>query len=229
MTTLVLVHGGGFDHRCWDLLVPELDSPAIAVDLPGRGDRPADLRAVTIDDCARAVAEAADGLDDVVLVGHSLAGVSLPPAASLLGDRVRHTVFVACTVPEHGTSVVDTLEPELQAMARAGAEDLGPMDAALAAALFGNDLDEAQLDWMVRRMVPEAPRLVLDPVDLSGLRGPRTWIRTLHDAVVSPEKQQRFAGIAGAEVVDLDAAHMCMISRPAELARLLDGIAAAAR
>ena len=33
----VLVHGGGFAGSCWDLLVPELDAPTVAVDLPGRG------------------------------------------------------------------------------------------------------------------------------------------------------------------------------------------------
>ncbi|WP_322756126.1 hypothetical protein [Frankia sp. Cas3] len=27
MTPLVLVHGGGFDSRCWDLLVPHLAAP----------------------------------------------------------------------------------------------------------------------------------------------------------------------------------------------------------
>ena len=29
----VLVHGGGFAGSCWDLLVPELDAPSVAVDL----------------------------------------------------------------------------------------------------------------------------------------------------------------------------------------------------
>ena len=40
MTPLVLVHGGGFDSRCWDPLLPHLAGPAIAVDLPGRGVTP---------------------------------------------------------------------------------------------------------------------------------------------------------------------------------------------
>ncbi len=72
-------------------------------------------------------------------------------------------------------------------------------------------------------------RSVLDPLDLAPLRAPfpRTWVRTRHDAIVDPDQQLRYAANVGdCEVVDVDAAHMCMISRPAELARILNGIAA---
>ena len=45
---LVLVHGGAHAADCWDLTVAELARQApelrvLAVDLPGRGGRPADL------------------------------------------------------------------------------------------------------------------------------------------------------------------------------------------
>jgi pimeloyl-ACP methyl ester carboxylesterase len=32
----VLVHGAGMGASCWDRLLPHLDRPAVAVDLPGR-------------------------------------------------------------------------------------------------------------------------------------------------------------------------------------------------
>ena len=80
-------------------------------------------------------------------------------------------------------------------------------------------------------MVPEAPQLTFGPVDLTPLRSamPRTWVRTLHDAIVPADKQLRFAGNVGdCPVIDLDAAHMCMISKPRELAAIINRIAAAA-
>jgi pimeloyl-ACP methyl ester carboxylesterase len=232
MFPLVLVHGGGFDHRCWDRLMPFLDGPAVAVDLPGRGSHPARLASVTFATCADAVTADVDaaGFDEVVLVGHSLAGCSLPATIDRLGERVRHAVFVACSVPEHGTSTVDTLPPEIQAMARAAAEaqSTGTLDPAIAKIVFGNDLDDEQFAWCIERMVPEAMGLTADPVDLTPLQRafPRTWVRPVHDAIIDAEKQLRFAANAGAtEVVDLDAAHMCMISQPEALARILNGIA----
>jgi len=231
VTPIVLVHGGGLDHRCWDLLVPHLAGPALAVDLPGRGRHPADLRAVTFADCAASVLADVDaaGFDELVLVGHSLAGASMPTIIGRLGERVRHAVFIACTVPDDGTSCLDTLDPEVLELVRANG-DIEPrvMDEAVAKLVLGEDLDEAQFAWCVERLVAEAPRLTTDAVDLTPLRSsmPRTWIRTLQDAIVSAEKQLRFANNVGhCKLVDLDAGHMCMVSQPETVAAVLDDLA----
>src|SRR5438270_914621 len=106
MIPIVLVHGGGMDSRCWGRLVPLLAAPVIAVDLPGRGAHPADLHDVTFASCAESVRDDVDaaGFDEFVLAGHSLAGCSMPAMIELLGGRVRHAVFIGCTVPEDGLS-----------------------------------------------------------------------------------------------------------------------------
>jgi hypothetical protein len=68
------------------------------------------------------------------------------------------------------------------------------------------------------------------PVDLAPLASdmPRTWIRTIPDVVVPPDRQQRFvrnvSDQTSCDVIDIDAAHMCMISRPAALARIINNI-----
>ncbi len=76
MPGLVLVHGGAHAADCWELTVAELTSKApelrvLAVDLPGRGGRPADLETMTVAGWLNsAVADIEDaGFDDVVVVG----------------------------------------------------------------------------------------------------------------------------------------------------------------
>ena len=234
MTPIVLVHGGGFDARCWDPVLPYLTSPCVAVDLPGRGAHPAPLESVTFEMCGISVRDdvGAAGFDEVVLVGHSLAGCSMPAMIGVLGDRVRHAVFVGCTVPEAGSSAFETLDPEVQALALAhgGADEPRTMDAEMARVVLGTDLDDVQMAWCLERLVAEAPRLTTDPVDLAPLRSgvSTTWIRTVHDIVVPPDKQLRFARNVGPEcrVVDFPSGHMCMVSQPAALASILNGIAA---
>jgi pimeloyl-ACP methyl ester carboxylesterase len=240
MTPIVLVHGGGFDHRCWDLLVPLLDGPVLAVDLPGRGRHPAAPGTVDFAACAVAVAADVDeaGFDEVVLVGHSLAGCSMPAMIGLLGERVCHAVFVGCTVPEDGCSAFDTLDPEVQALARprAGTDPATAapraMDASMARLVVGDDLDDEQVAWCAERLVAEVPGIVFEPVDLSPLRTalPRTWVLTLHDTIVPADKQRRFAGNVGGlvdgtvvdcPVVELDTGHMGMVADPRALAGLI--------
>jgi pimeloyl-ACP methyl ester carboxylesterase len=235
MIPIVFVHGGGLDGRCWDPTREVLSAPSIAVDLPGRGAHPADLSTVTFADCAESVLADADdaGFDDFVLVGHSLAGCSMPSMIGLFGDRVSHAVYIACTVPESGLSAFDTLDPEVQAMA---GEESRPSDVPrtmsgeLAKIVLGNDLTDEQLAFCVERLVPEAPHLSNDPVDLSPLRAdlPSTWVRTLQDMIVAADKQLRFAKNVGPDcrVIDLDAGHMCMVGQPENTAKILDDVAA---
>lgn len=229
--TMVLVHGGGCTKECWDPLLPHLRSEVLALDLPGRGDRPADLMSVGVADFVDAVVEVIESRDlhDVVLVGHSLAGITIPQVAGRLPERVRALVFVSCTVPAHGQNVYDTLDPEIQAISDASPPGaLVPMSAEVQEAVLFNDLDDrALIDWGIALAVPEAPATITDRMDLStmppGTR--RVWVKLLQDVIVAPEKQDRFvANLGGCEVVELDAGHMAMLSRPAELAAVLDAI-----
>jgi pimeloyl-ACP methyl ester carboxylesterase len=228
MTPVVLVHGGGFDSRCWDRFLPEVDGPVLAVDLPGRGAHRRPLESITLDDCARSVCADVEtaGFDSIVLVGHSLAGCSIPGIVALLRERVRHIVFVACTVPQDGRSAFDTLDPEIQRMIRAAGErfEPRPMDPDVAKLVLGNDLDEEQFNWCSERLVPEAPRLTTDRVDLSPLSLPiaRTWVLTLNDLILAPEKQRRFAeNVGDCPIVEIDSGHMCMVGQPKRLAEVL--------
>jgi pimeloyl-ACP methyl ester carboxylesterase len=235
LTPIVLIHGGGFDSRCWDLLIPHLAGPSLSVDLPGRGDHPAPLESVDFAACAASVqADINDaGFDEIVLVGHSLAGCSMPAMLGLFGQRVRHAVFLGCTVPEHGKSAFDTLDPEFQALAHSQPEppsapaQSATMSPEVAKIVIGDDLSEEQFQWCVERLVPDAPRLSSDPVDLTPLQCemPRTWVRTVNDLIVSAVKQTRFAANVGnCPIVDIESGHMAMVGQPEKLAAILNTI-----
>ncbi|HEY2427826.1 MAG TPA: alpha/beta hydrolase [Acidimicrobiales bacterium] len=235
----MLVHGGGFDARCWDLMLPHLRHEAVAVDLPGRGGVLPPRREVTVSDFVAHVAGVITERDlrNVVLVGHSMAGITIPGVADRTPERIAHLVFVSCTVPADGASVMGSLDVDVDSLASGGAgpgaesgsgSESGSLDPALAEAIFCNDMDEAQRAWTVARLVPEAPGVITEAVDQRGLRRPipRTWVRLLQDVIIPPEQQDRFAEtVGGCRVVELNAAHMAMISRPAELAAILDGVA----
>jgi hypothetical protein len=88
-------------------------------------------------------------------------------------------------------------------------------------------MDEKQTAFTLDHMVPEARPVLREPVSLAGLQQPvrRVYVRLLEDAIVLPSQQdQIIANMGGADVIELDSGHMAMISRPAELAAILDSL-----
>jgi hypothetical protein len=100
------------------------------------------------------------------------------------------------------------------------------MDGDIAKLVLGNDLDDEQIAWCTERLVPESLRLTTEPVSLAGLETSQcTWIRTMLDLILPPEKQLTFTTeLRNCDVIDLEAGHMCMVSQPVQLARILNPI-----
>ncbi len=234
--TYVLVHGGGFSASCWDELLPHLNAPGVAVDLPGRGNRPGDLAAITIADFVASVTHeiVQRDLTDVTLVGHSMAGLTLPGVAENIPARLRQLVFISCSVPPRGASLGEVLagfSPSTSVIADRLGDGLvdgrGVLHPDMATPMFCNDMDQAQTASTLARLVPEALGVLSEPCDLTGLRHPipRTYVRLTLDASLTLDTQDRMIKNLGeVEVADLDAGHMAMISQPRELADLLNGL-----
>lgn len=233
---VVLVHGGQHTARCWEPTVAELARQApwltvLAVDLPGRTSRPGDPDTASIAGSVASVAQQVEdaGLQDVVLVGHSMAGIVLPGVATQLGaQRVRHLVFVACCVPPQGRSVIDTLSGPLRLMAARAArkgEVTKPMARWLATTFFCNGMSAHQKDLVLRQLCPEGPGPTAEPVDRSGLPDeiPRTWVLPTRDRSLSPKQQRGFIENLGGvrDVVEIDTCHDIMVSEPSALAEVL--------
>ena len=228
--TYVLVHGAGMGAASWDRLLPHLDAPAVAVDLPGRGGRAdVDIATVTLDDCADALERdvVATGAEDVVLVAHSFAGVVVPRVMERLRTRLRHVVFLAAVVPEDRTAVIDQIDPTVRSAVEAsiagGVYHQGPEGARM---MLCNDMTEEQADWTTSQVVDDSGALLTEVVDLSGLAAdvPRTYVRTVRDVCYTPELQAASVPRGGGAVAEIDSGHMPMVSRPEELAALLAGL-----
>jgi pimeloyl-ACP methyl ester carboxylesterase len=204
-------------------MTPHLLAPVVAVDLPGRGSRPADLAAVTLSDCVQAVIDSAGqaGFERFVLVGHSLAGVTITETAWRHPERVAGLIYVAAAVPAPGASA---------AIAITGA-DMPPgkphmPDEATAKAYFGNDLTDEQWAEHWKGLVPESAAIW--NAQLSGYPDsvPSTYISMTDDVGVPPELAElMIANLrALAEHRVLCAGHTVMVSKPRELAAIINDV-----
>jgi pimeloyl-ACP methyl ester carboxylesterase len=232
---LVLVHGGAHAADCWELTVAEIarlapSLPVLAVDLPGRRGKSGDLATVTVADWVGSVVADvnAAGMDEVVVVGHSLAGLTVPGVVAELGAaRVRELVLATAFVPPEGSAVVDTLPGPGGLLARWGARRGKParLPAVVGRLLFCNGMPRERRRFIERRLCAESPRVIAERVSRHDMPAevPRTWIMTMRDHVLSRKAQHRsIAAIGGVDViVEVDTCHDLMASAPEWLAALL--------
>lgn len=235
LPNLVLVHGGEHAGDCWDLTVAALRRQApelrmLVVDLPGHGGKPGDLATATIGEWVDSVVadiEDAD-LGDIVIVGHSMAGVTVPGIVAKLGSaRIREMILATAFVPPQGLAIADTLDGPLAWFARRAAKIGKPMKVPTVAAryAFCNGMTREQREFTLSRLQAESARIPAEPVDRSGLPQdvPRTWILTTRDRALSVKSQHAsIEALGGVQtVIPLDACHEVMISHPKRLARIL--------
>ena len=229
--TLVLVHGAGNTSRVWSRVQERLAHPSLAIDLPGRRNRPGDITRVTIDDAARVAA--ADVREQtagpLILVGHSAGGIVLPALTARLGDRVEHLVFVAGLCALQGDAVIDTVRPEHREQMAARLEELR--------ARFGGHMlhpipgESAQMPAVDAQtaMGIESLNLMAQRVSWDGVPDAveRTFVRCLRDRIQPRALQAKLAvNCSASSVLDLDSGHTPALSAPDRLAALLDEIAA---
>jgi pimeloyl-ACP methyl ester carboxylesterase len=236
VATVVLVHGAGHTSRVWAKVQVALTRPSVAVDLPGRHDRPADITRVTVDAAAESIAADVDHVaaGPLVLVGHSVGGIVLPALAARLASRVSHLVFVAGLIAPDGACVADTVRPRerdrlddvLRELRTAyGNHVFRPID--------GRDPDRGGLLVITDARVAmgiDSLNYMAQTVRWAGVdpRLPRTFVRCTQDAIQPPELQTRLIeNCAATTVVDLESGHTPALEVPDALAAILDGIAGA--
>jgi pimeloyl-ACP methyl ester carboxylesterase len=173
------VHGGGLAADSWDLAVEEIHRRApeltvLALDLPGRRDKPGDLRELTYADFVGSVVGGIEGagLQDIVLVGHSMGGMTLPGVATKLGaQRVREMIFAASFLPPEGASIVDGLPWLLAATARRFVLRGVPSETPRWLARFGylNGVPAQRRRFMTGKLYPESLRLLTEKMSWRGM------------------------------------------------------------
>ncbi|MEX0663372.1 MAG: alpha/beta fold hydrolase [Acidimicrobiia bacterium] len=236
----VLIHGGAMSSRYWDRLLPYLAHQALAIDLPGRAGKPADLMELTVDDCvASAVADVrAAGLDDIVLVAHSSGGLFAPGIAAALAPAVGHIVLSAATVPLEGGTALDAMKASHRDRVIAGMEAArrdgwvlrtpGPEPAdKVRGAYGGDDLDDDQIAFISDpvRCVRDSMNVYYQPVHWSTIGDvPVTYVKHLRDRPSPPALQDdNIARLPKKpRVVEIDSGHIPAVTHPEEFARILN-------
>ena len=239
--TYLLIHGGGSTGRFWDRVVPLLDGPALAIDLPGRNGKPGDVGLTTVDDEVASVVadvEAAGIADPIVVVAHSSGALPVPGVVAALqsaGHVVDRIVLNGALVPAEGDLGIDCMKPHhreglLWAVEDAKGRDevirmLGVPDdvESLRSAYGGDPLSDDDLAFAAspERCVPDGVHHYFQPIRWSQVDGvPVTYVLNERDRPVSTSMQEVMAARVSSpdQIVRFPGGHCPAITAPAFLA-----------
>jgi pimeloyl-ACP methyl ester carboxylesterase len=232
MTTFALVHGAWHGAWCWERLTPLLNQAGhevVAMDLPTEDG------AATFDTYADVVCAALDGCDDdVVLVGHSYGGNTVPLVA--VRRPIRHLVYLCAMIPDIGRSLFDQFSDELEMLNPVYEQGLSMPDEQLrqvwtdldiACAMFYGDCDEPSTKAALDRIRPQSAYPAILPSSLAEFPAVKTtYIVCSGDQILRPEWSRRTARERlTAELIELPGHHSPFYSRPSVLADVLLGLA----
>lgn len=239
MTDFVFLHGGGQGGWVWDETIAALTAQStsvvrcLALDAPGCGaKRDRDTAAITFPEItAELVADIeAAGFTDVVLVGHSQAGTSMPAMVALRPDLFAKLVFVSCIAPDPGLTVIEMTAKRMREHgdtdgSRALTDENRPMRERYRV-MFCNDMAPAQAEAFLDKLGPDGwPRSCYSQTDWPYdhlAQVPVSYVLCLQDAILPLEWQERFAARMHARTTPrIDAGHQVMNTRPQALAEIL--------
>ena len=224
MSVFALVHGSMHGSWCWRDLIPELERRGHSAVGP---DLPCEDAEAGPEEYAACVEAAMGEARDVVLVGHSLGGRTLP----LLATRrpVRAMVFLCCVPTGIGAvspeAFVEMVTPEFrEASVVTRGDGARRMQADSARTVFYHDCPPEVSAWAAGSLRWQGERHLVEALPLE--EWPATSLQVIlarHDRAVQFDWAQREARrwLGGREPLLLDGDHSPFLSRPAELADLL--------
>ena len=237
----VLVHGGYHGAWCWKKLVPELEAlghQVLPIDLPGAGERMRERAShAAWRGAFREVVEDGD-----VLVGHSQGGFGISLAADELPDRVGRLVYLSAAVPVEGQPMSAATSNSTENWPRTvglSEEDFigmvelpeqGPCvvmtNPKAANAVFYHDCTPEDQAWAFEQLTPLPLGPVTEPFHLPNFRKvaiPRDFIVCTDDYSHPIELDNEYMRRLGLSTcLSILSSHSPFLSRPAELAKLLD-------
>jgi pimeloyl-ACP methyl ester carboxylesterase len=230
VASFVLVHGAWHGGWCWERLREQLSPYATSIYTPtltGLGDRasllsPAVSLQTHIDDIVQVLER--EALRDVVLVGHSYAGMVVTGVAARVPERLARLVYLDAVVPQSGQCLFDCTGPgfrnwvdeQVKARGEGWRIPVAPPE-------FLGLSDSADIDWVMPRLVPHPYRSFREPVQFRAGQAPavrRTYINCIGSKPPGGARSAQAAGID--DYHELPTGHDAMVTAPRELAELLN-------
>ena len=231
--TIVLVHGAWSDASSWDAVTPLLKAQGgevINVNLTGHGKDTTSFAGITFQTYVDQVKAAIGTRTNVVLVGHSFAGLVISQVAEDIPAQVKELIFLAAALPHNGDSLLSLAKQDAGShIGKSLTVDQEHGQAIITkdaiADIFAADAPEQVQQYLTAHIKAEPLAPLATPVRLTdknfgSIR--KVYIHTVNDNAISYPAQQYMVKMSKvAKVYTLQSSHTPFISMPDKVAKIL--------
>ncbi len=233
---IVFIHGALHSSSCWKLVIDEIHSAdphleVLAVDLPGHGSEPGDLKTLTIDGCVESVYAQIIKMkpDRLIIIGHSMAGIVIPGLTEKFGaGMVERIIFISCCIPSEGKSMTELLTFPISAVSafltRIKLAVLKPFPAPFSLWMFANGMNRQKKKIVLANLCPESMGFMMEPLYRKDFpKVSMDWVLLKRDHVIIEKMQRKcIANLGGVDnTFELNTCHNAMISEPERIAQII--------
>ena len=225
--TIITLHGFGVSGHMYDEFSRRYQDTARIINLDQRGHGDSEISEVGNYQRSAFVSDVEGlrihlGLQNFILVGHSMAGIVIPKVAEKIPERLAHLVFLSAFILKDGESLLDNCPEEQQGLFGQLASEspdntvMFPEEVFLEFFANGMDIDEAKKVY--RKLTPTPYHPYIQKLDLKKFYSmdlPMSYIfckqdKALPDGWWHPKMSSRIKHA----YAEIDTCHEVMFSKP---------------
>jgi pimeloyl-ACP methyl ester carboxylesterase len=226
MKNVVLVHGGFVDGAGWEGVYQLLKKEGYNVSIVQNPT-------ISLQDDVKVTKRVLDAQDGpAILVGHSYGGAVITEAGT--HPKVAALVYITAFAPDKGESVgslikgfpADAPQPPIMPPQ----DGFLALDKAKFPASFAGDVDPEKAAFMADSQVPWGLGAVSEEISEPAWRSKPSWYLVVtEDKMIPPAAQRAMSKRAGARVTEVKGSHAIYVSRPQDVAALIEEAAVTAQ
>ena len=228
--TIVLLHGAGLGAWIWDDVLENLAYPALAIDFPGRGIHDdVSTKELSLTQYVASIYTDIKQLQSrkVIIVAHSISGILGLELANQLQDCLVGFIAIGAVFPKKAGSFISSM-PRMNGiilrimLSLAGTK---PPRSVIQNSLC-TDLDKRCSQEVINRFVPESKKIYTDKVQNTISIPHSLYVSLTQDRELNEKIQkQMMANLRPDQMIEMNSGHLPMLSKPSELARIVNNYA----
>lgn len=237
MRTYILVHGAWHGAWCWYKLILSLKQAghkAIALDLPAHGKDLTPAKGLKLNHYVDRVVQDVDAQrEPVILVGHSMGGITISGVAEQRPKEIKVLVYLDAVLLRKGESYAEAAarnKPALSAMlasnmAISSDGTTSTVNLEKIKEIFYADCSDEEVEHSKMFFGPEPRGPLADILEITDKRFgsvPRVYIECLQDnALTHSFKKSMYTAMPCQKLYTMNTSHSPFLSSPEELAEIL--------